>query len=132
MEVSAGKDTARDKDKEREKDNRDKLLSYLVKDDAFGRELAAILSPALAQAVGEFSEVLVSQNIAERHKNISMMRRIGRKIQEREKEKQRLRDEVRGAMGDEYEEENEEEKDDEESFLDEEEKEFMDRGRFHS
>ena len=116
------------RDKEREKENKDKLLAYLVKDDPFGRELIEILSPALAQAVGDFSEVLVSQNIAERHKTISMMRRIGRKVQEREKEKQRLRDEVRLSMGDEYEEENEEEKDDEESFLDEEEKEFMDRG----
>ncbi len=112
------------------KDQYERLREYVVKNETYGQKVKDSIMPSLMQAIEKFSVTVKEQKIAQKHKDYVMAMRIHRKMVDREKEKQKLRDELKGEMGDDYEEEDEEGKDDDEdSFLDEEEKEFYDRGR---
>lgn len=100
----------------------------MTKKDESGNRVKAALFDPLAEAIAKFSEYASRENMAEKHRDMSMMSRIKAKLADREKEKQRLKDDLKKAMGDEYEEEEDNKDEDEDSALDEEEKEFFDRG----
>lgn len=109
---------------------REKIKQYLSKTDDQGSVIKAKLTESLAEAIAVFSDYAAKEQMAEKHRDWSMMQRVKSKLQEREKEKQRMKDELRKAMGDEYEEEEENKDEDEDSALDEEEKEYYDKGTF--
>lgn len=100
----------------------------MVKKDDIGTTIKAALFEPLSEAIAKFSEYASKENMAEKHREMSMFLRIKAKLDDREKEKQRLKDDLKRAMGDEYEEEEDNKDDDEDSAFDEEEKEFYDRG----
>lgn len=114
-----------------DKDVREKTRAFMSKRDETGNRVKNALFDPLAEAIARFSEYASRENMAEKHRDLSMTMRIKAKLNEREKEKQRLKDDLKKAMGDEYEEEEDNKDDDEDSALDEEEKEFYDRGNPH-
>ena len=114
---------------DKDRDHREKTRSYMNKRDETGDRICSVLYEPLLDAIAKFSEYASKENMAEKHRDMSIMQRIKAKLAEREKEKQKFKDDLKKAMGEEYEEEEDNKDDDEDSALDEEEKEFYDRGR---
>lgn len=112
----------------RENKDKENLKKYVLKDDDFGERMKAQLAGPLQEALGKVAAELLSRNIAERHKEETMTRRVHKKLLEKEKKKQQEKEDLKAQMGEDYEEEEEPENkdEDEDSFLDEEEKEFFD------
>ena len=112
-----------------EKDIREKMKNYMVKRDDTDNKIKAALFDPLSEAIAAFSEYASKENMAEKHRDMTMIMRVKAKLDDREKEKQRMKDDLKKAMGDDYEEEEDNKDEDEDSALDEEEKEFYDKGR---
>ena len=110
------------------KDHQEKLKDYLVKDEAYGQIVKDKILPALIQAIEQFSVEVKNRTLGQKHKDFVMTVRIQKKLQDREGEKSKMREELKLQMGDEYEEDEDAKDDDEDSMFDEEEKEFYDKG----
>lgn len=111
-----------------DKDLREKTRLYMTKRDNSDNQIKAALFDPLSEAIARFSEYASRENMAEKHRDMTMMLRIKSKLCDRDKEKQRQKDDLKKTMGDEYEEEEDNKDDDEDSAFDEEEKEFYDKG----
>lgn len=124
------------------RDMKDRLREYVCKRDGFGQGLRRVL-PALGEALQTLAGEMAGQEVAARHRRLTLLARVRGKLREREAQRARdkalLREMIRKdrlAKGegqeetfiDEDESEDEDNKDEEDdSFLDEEEKEFYDR-----
>ena len=73
----------------RENKDKENLKKYVLKDDDFGERMKAQLAGPLQEALGKVAAELLSRNIAERHKEETMTRRVHKKLLEKEKKKQK-------------------------------------------